>query len=430
MRLMPALLVAVTPVTLRPLAAQTASTPRAERVAADVRLLAADALGGRAVCTSGGDSAAIWIAAQLRRLGLRPGGDSGTYFQRWTIGNTENTRRLGIAGCATMNVVGVLPGRGRLAGQSVLVGAHFDHLGTGGGGASRATGDDTLQIHNGADDNASGTAAVLEIARTLLADRRAPGHDQRAILFLFWNAEERGALGSAYYANNPTVPLDSAIAYLNFDMVGRLRNARLAALGARTAVEWPSLLDSVNATWRLDLRASGDGWGPSDHASFTAKRRPVLHFFTDLHDDYHHPRDDAERIDADGIVRVADLGADLARRLAQRPWPLMWVDVPQPRTVAATPGRSRPSLGTIPDMTDEPGGVRLSGVRPGSPADSAGLRQGDVLIGLGPHTIASLQDFQNALMQMHGGDRVELRYRRGDTVHAVMVTLGGGPPRD
>jgi len=417
------LLLAVTGVTIAaPLTAQTASSDRARRVAADVRTLASDAWTGRKVCTPGNDSAASYIAAELRRLHLRPMGDSGTWFEHWSAGSTTGTREAGIAGCATRNVIATVPGRGALASEVVILGAHFDHLGMGGFGS--ASGDST-HIHNGADDNASGTAAVMEIARGLarLAQQR-DNRPRRTIILGWWNAEEEGALGSAYFANHMPVPAESVMAYLNFDMVGRLRNDRLIALGVRTAEEWQGLLDTANATAHFDLHASGDGWGPSDHASFTPRHIPVLHFFTDLHEDYHRPGDDADKIDADGIVRVADLGLDLARRLAYRDTRLTYVDVPPPPPpAAAASGRSRPSLGTIPDMTDEPGGVRLSGVRSGSPADSAGMREGDVLIGLGDHAIANLQDFQNALMEHAAGDQVELRWRRGDQEMHFTVVL-------
>jgi hypothetical protein len=417
---------AVTAVTAASLSAQTASTPRARRVAADIVFLASDALRGRKACSPGNDSAAAYLARQLRRAGLRPAGDSGTFLQHWTVGNATASRNAGIAGCRTENVAGMIPGAGALAGETVILGAHFDHLGIGGFGASMAQGADTLQVHHGADDNASGAAAIVELARTLAADPRALGRNHRAILFMTWNAEEEGALGSAFYADHPSLPLDSALAYLNFDMVGRLRERKLLVLGARTATEWPALLDSVNARWHLDVRASGDGWGPSDQSSFAAHKRPVLHFFTDLHEDYHRPSDTADKIDADGIVDVVDFAADVARRLATRPTMLTYVDVPQPAPVmAGEPGRSRPVLGTIPDMSDEPGGVRLSGVRTSSPADSAGLRAGDILVGLAADTIANLQDFQNALMKHSGGDRVEVRYLRGGQLVHVMVTLGG-----
>lgn len=411
-----------------PLAAQTASSPRAERVAGDVRYLASDALAGRKTGEPGNDSAAAYLVRQLRALGVRPGGDSGTFFQRWTIGSSEGTRQAGVNGRSTANVVGVIPGAGRLAGQAVVMGAHFDHLGRGSFGSLMP--DSAGAVHNGADDNASGTAALLESARLLAGARRSLPRDRRAVVFVFFTGEEEGTLGSTWYTNNPPgYAMDSTIAMLNFDMVGRLRDNRLLALGARTASEWPALLDSLNQSAGFDLHASGDGWGPSDHAPFFAKHRPVIHFFTDLHEQYHRPIDDAALINADGIVKIADFAVALAERLRARPSGLTFVDAPPPAPAVAASG-ARPSLGTIPDMSDEPGGVRLSGVRSGSPADAAGLRQGDVLTGLGEHAIANLQDFQNALMAHRPGDRVEIRYRRGDSTLTVQVTLGGAAPRN
>jgi len=401
------------------LAAQ-ATTPRAQRVLGDVRYLASDALEGRLVGTAGYDSAAAYAAREMRRLGLRPGGDSGTFFQRWTIAPTTATRAAGVADRPAYNVVGILPGANRgLRGQAIVVGAHLDHLGVGRFGDPGP--DTTAQLHNGADDNASGVAAVLEMARLLTAARPRPA---RSVVFVLFDAEEEGALGSAWYAEHPAVPMDSTLAMLNLDMVGRLTNRRLLALGALSASEWPALLDSVNATYRLDVRASGDGWGASDHSAFFARKRPVLHFFTDVHSDYHRAADDWDKVNADGIVEVASMVSDLARRLAARPGPLTFVDAPPPAPPVAGAG-GRPSLGTIPDMASEPGGVRLQGVRAGSPAEVAGVRAGDVLIGMGDRTIANLQDFQNALMSFRPGDRVEVRVRRGDQVLTLPVVLGG-----
>jgi len=408
-----------------PLPAQTATTPRARTIARDVDYLASDALAGRKTGEPGNDSAAAYLARRFRAIGVRPAGDSGGYLQHWTVGSTSGTREAQVAGRPTENVVAILPGSGRLAGQAIVVGAHFDHLGRGPFGSLAP--DSVGSIHNGADDNASGTAAVLELAR-LFAHGPHP-RDARAVVFVLFSGEEEGDLGSAWYADHPVVPMDSTFAMINFDMVGRLRNNRLLALGVRTATEWQALLDSANATAHFDLHASGDGWGPSDQASFFAKHRPVLFFFTDLHEDYHRPTDDAWKIDADGIVRVADLAADLTRRLRVRSAPLTFVDAPPPAPVATATG-PRPLLGTIPDMTDEPGGVRLSGVRAGSPADSGGLQAGDVLTGLGGMPITSLQDFQNALMAHKPGDRVEIRFRRGTQNMSVQVTLGGMRPEN
>ena len=402
------------------LSAQQASTPRARQILADDRYLASDALEGRFPGTPGNDSAAAYIARELRRLGLRPGGDAGTFLQHWTVGNTTGTREAHAAGAAVANVVAILPGADRrLAGQDVVIGAHFDHLGRGSFGDPAR--DTTHQIHNGADDNASGTAALLEIARLLKAARHGPA---RTVVFVFFNAEEEGALGSAWYADHPAIPMDSTLAMVNLDMVGRMRDRRVIALGVRSAAEWQGILDSANAALHLDIHASGDGWGPSDQASFFARKRPVIHFFTDVHEDYHRASDDWEKINADGIADVASLAADVVQRLAARPGPLTFVDAPPPAAPATSTG-ARPSLGTIPDMGSEPGGVLLQGVRSGSPADLAGIRAGDVLVGMGPHTIANLQDFQNALSSYHAGDTVEVRVRRGALVIPISVVLGG-----
>ena len=400
------------------LAAQ-ATTPRARRVQSDVRYLASDALEGRLVGTPGYDSAAAYAARELRRLGLRPGGDSGTYFQRWTIAATTATRAANVADRPAYNVVGILPGADRsLRGQAIVVGAHLDHLGVGRFGDPGP--DTTAQLHNGADDNASGAAAVLEMARLLTAARPRPA---RTVVFVLFDAEEEGALGSSWYSDHPAVPMDSTLAMLNLDMVGRLTNRRLLALGALSASEWPSLLDSVNAPYRLDIRASGDGWGASDHSAFFAHKRPVLHFFTDVHSDYHRAADDWDKVDSDGIVEVASLASDLVRRLASRPGPLTFVDAPPPAPPVAGAG-GRASLGTIPDMASEPGGVRLQGVRAGTPAEAAGIRAGDVVIGMDRDTIANLQDYFNALARHQPGDRVEVRVRRGDQVLTLPAVLG------
>lgn len=402
------------------LPAQTAPVTHSRQAAAilsNIRYLASDWLDGRLTGTPQNDSAAVWLAVRLRHLGLRPGGDSGTYLQHWTVNPTSTTRETGVAGRATENVVAILPGADRrLAGEAIVIGAHFDHLGEGPFG-SAAHGDSVHLIHHGADDNASGTAAVLEIARILTAARPRPA---RTIVFTLFSGEEEGVLGSDYYADHPALPMDSTCAMLNLDMVGRMRDNRLLVLGVLSAKEWQGLLDSVDAPFHLDVHASGSGWGPSDQNSFFAKQRPVLHFFTDVHADYHTPADTWDKINADGIETVARLVADMARRLAARTAQLTFVNAPPP---VMTSG-NRPYLGTIPDMASEPGGVKLQGVTVGSPADSAGLKGGDVITGIGADTVASLADMQNALVKHHPGDRVEIRVRRGDQTLTLNATLG------
>jgi hypothetical protein len=402
---------------LRAQAAPATHSPQAATILNDIRYLASDALDGRLTGSPGNDSAAAYLARRLRDLGLKPGGDDGTYLQHWTVNPTSATREAGVAGRATENVVGILPGsEPRLAGQDIVIGAHFDHLGRGPFG-SAAHGDSVHLIHHGADDNASGAAAVLEIARLLATRQPRPA---RTIVFVLFSGEEEGDFGSSWYADHPDVPMDSTLAMLNLDMVGRMRDDRLLALGVLSATEWRPLLDSVNAAYHLELHATGDGWGPSDQNSFFAKQRPVLHFFTDLHADYHTPADTWDKINADGIETVARFVADLAGRLAVRAAPLTFVNAAPPVMASG----ERAYLGTIPDMTSEPGGVRLTGVTAGSPADRGGLKAGDVLTGIGADTVANLVDFQNALVKHHPGDQVDIRVRRGDQTLTLSVTLG------
>jgi hypothetical protein len=399
--------------------------PEAQRVLADLRYLADDARQGRGLGTRGLEEAGAYIAAQFERIGLLPGGANGGWFQDFTVSpDAPAVAHLGLPPTATRNVVGVIPGTSPARrGQVVIVGAHYDHLGLGGPNALDP--DSTGAVHNGADDNGSGTVALIEIARRLVGTR-----PPRTIVFVAFSGEELGVLGSVYYTKNPVpFPLDSLYAMVNLDMVGRLRDGKLLALGAETATELRGLLDSLNGgpgasngARRFDLRASGDGWGPSDHSSFYAVKRPVVHFFTDLHEDYHRATDDWEKIDVAGVVRVAAFAADLARALADRPEPLTFVDVPRPQL--ATSGRSSASLGTIPDMSESPGGVRLTGVRAGGPGDLAGIRAGDIIVGIGTHTVANLYDMTNALNAHQPGDTVVVTIRRGTEEKQLTAVLG------
>ena len=247
-------------------------------------------------------------------------------------------------------------------------------------------------------------------------------------MFVAFSGEELGTLGSSYFAQHPVPqPVDSIYAMLNMDMVGRLRGARLLALGAATAKEFPALLDSLNAPPRFDLRASGDGWGPSDHAVFFAARRPVLHFFTDLHEDYHRSTDDWEKINASGLAQVAQFVADVAWALATRAGPLTFVDAPRPQATAGGGSGYGAYLGTIPDMTGSPGGVRITGVRAGSPAEQAGLKAGDVITAIGAKAVANLYDMTDALRSHQAGDTVAIVVKRDGVEQHVSAVLGKRP---
>jgi len=394
---------------------QDTLSPAARRVLNDVQFLADDRQEGRGVGTAGLARSGAFILQGFKRAGLR------VSFQDFAIPrDAPAVLHTALGGTATRNVVGVIPGTSRaLRGEVVVVGAHYDHLGLGGFGALDP--DSTGRVHNGADDNASGTAALLEIGRRLAHSRPA-----RTVVLVAFSGEELGTLGSSYFVQHATPqPIDSLYAMLNLDMVGRLRNARLLALGAATAREFPALLDSLNTPPRFDLRASGDGWGPSDHAVFFATRHPVLHFFTDLHEDYHRTTDDWDKLNVTGIVEVAQFVADLALALANRTGPLTFVDSPRPQ--ASTGGSGYGAyLGTIPDMSGGgvSDGVRITGVRAGSPAEQAGLIAGDVITAIGDKHIANLYDMTDALRAHQPGDTVVIVSRREGVERRATTVLG------
>jgi hypothetical protein len=234
-------------------------------------------------------------------------------------------------------------------------------------------------------------------------------------------------LGSTYYVRNPLFPMSAVTSMVNLDMVGRLRDNRLIVYGVETATEFRALLDSLNSTAEFDLKASGDGYGPSDHQSFYLAGKPVLHLFTDLHEDYHRATDDWPKINSVGLVRVADFTASIVRALADRKQPLTFVNAPPPQTTgpaAVTPGYGA-YLGTIPDMAGgDPHGVRISGVRAGSPAEAAGLKADDVITRIGDLDVPDLQAMTTALRSHKPGDRVEIRVLRGSQSMLLVATLG------
>jgi len=308
-----------------------------------------------------------------------------------------------------------------LRNETVIVGAHYDHLGLGGFGSLDA--DSSGEVHNGADDNASGAAMLIHLASRL--SREPPA---RTVLFIAFSGEELGLLGSAYYVKHPIYPLGGLLAMINLDMVGRLRNKRLIVYGTGTAKEFPALVDSLNWHAGFDLKSQGDGYGPSDQSSFYAAGKPVLHIFTDLHEDYHRTTDDWEKINREGFDKVGEFTYGMVRALANRPGKLTPLEVTPPPHSAATTAPVTPGygayLGTIPDMTDNPGGVRLVGVRAGSPAEKAGLRGDDVITRIGSMEVTDLQAMTDALRSHKPGDTVDIMIRRGSQTTTLRATLG------
>jgi len=398
-----------------------AQHPEPPRLLDDIRFLSEDRLQGRMTGSGGADSAAAYLARRFSQVGLQPA--AGGWFQTFSVGREAPAAKQAQTGpLVGKNVIGILPGRDpELRNQTIILGAHYDHLGLGGFGSLDP--DSTGQVHNGADDNASGAAALIQVAARLAASPPA-----RTVVFIAFSGEELGLLGSAYYVKQPIYPLASTLAMVNLDMVGRLRNGRLIVYGARSAEEFPALLDSLNWYAGFDLKAQGDGYGPSDQSSFYAAKRPVLHLFTDLHEDYHRTTDDWQKVNYDGLKRVADFSLGLVTALANRTKPLTFLELPAPTASQMAPASGTPGygayLGTVPDMTGMPGGVRLVGVRAGSPAEKAGLRGDDIITRIGSRETPDLQAMTDALRSHKPGDVVKILVRRGATVTTLQATLG------
>jgi Tol biopolymer transport system component len=287
-------------------------------------------------------------------------------------------------------------------------------------------------VHNGADDNASGTVAVL-LAAERLKELLGEAQERRTVVFALFAAEEVGLGGSSAFVRQPPFPLERTVAMLNLDMVGRLREDRLAALGADSAPEWAPALAALGTDLRLQIAASGDGYGPSDQTPFYGARIPVLHFFTGSHDAYHTPEDDAATLDARGGARVAELTARLGRDLALGRLTPTYVSASAAPTQLGDSRDFGAYLGTVPDysaMDDTSGGgVLLSGVRPGGPADLAGIRGKDRLVELAGTRIANLYDMTYALQDHRPGETVGVVVLRDGQRVSLRATLGRRPAR-
>jgi hypothetical protein len=315
------------------------------------------------------------------------------------------------------NVVAVLEGEGPHADETIVIGAHYDHLGFGGEGSFDPHSE---VVHNGADDNASGTAALLEVARQLAARPEKLG---RRVVFIAFTGEERGLYGSAHYVKEPLFPLEKTVAMLNMDMVGRLRDKKLIIQGVDTSAEFGPIIDGLNAEYGFELTKQTGGNGPSDHASFYPRDIPVMHFFTDLHDDYHRPSDDTDKVNFDGAAKIAEMVTRTAEAIAKLDARPSYVAVESSAGPTRDRSGSRPYFGSIPDFAQNQEGYALSGVTKGGPAEKAGLLAGDIIIRLGESKIGNLDDFDNALRKFKAGDKAPVTVRRGTEEITVEVEL-------
>lgn len=319
---------------------------------------------------------------------------------------------------STANVVGLLPGTDpRLKDEAIVIGAHYDHLGRGGEGSLAS--DEPSAIHPGADDNASGTAAVMALAKAFATAGGLP----RTLVFVAFAAEEMGLLGSSHYVKHPAFPLKKTALMVNLDMIGRLRDAKLYVAGVDSATGLRQLVTTAAQGSELSLQLRGDPYSPSDHTAFYAAERPALFLFTGAHSDYHRPTDTWEKLNPQGLEIVTAFVARVIAAVARES------DTPAYVKLKAPPMRSRgggygPFFGVIPDFGEaEQPGVRISGVRPGSPADQAGVQVGDIIVKFAGVAVKTLDDLTFVLRTKRPGDRVEVLILRGGQERQVQAIL-------
>jgi hypothetical protein len=387
-----------------------------KRMMDTIRFLSNDALGGRGLGTQGLERAAEFIAAKFQEAGLKPAGDSeGSFFQTWEDRGGSPERKV-----ILRNVVGVIPGKSSEHGsQSVVLGAHYDHLGLGWPDVRE---NNRGKIHNGADDNASGVAVLIELAHVLGKSL----NPDRSVMFVAFTGEEAGKKGSQHYVtNHKRYPPSQSIGVVNLDTVGRLYNQKLLVLGADTAREWIHILRGVGYVTGVEVATVNEELDASDHKSFHAVGVPAIQLFSGPHLDYHRPSDTVDKIDAEGLLKVAAVTKEIVVYLAGRD-AHMTATLAAGKKVATTPQKTRKvSLGTIPDFTYSGDGFRISGVVPGSPAELSGLRAGDIIVRLDSQTVENLKDLSDTLKTLKPGDTISITFQReGEekTVKTKVVT--------
>ncbi|MES1255172.1 MAG: M28 family peptidase [Acidobacteriota bacterium] len=321
------------------------------------------------------------------------------------------------------NVVAYLPATVPPTGASapdrpwVALGAHYDHLGHGEAGNTLASKDEATRAHPGADDNASGSAAVLAIGTALSTQPR-----HRNILLAFWSGEELGLLGSSAFVAHPALPLDQLAAYINFDMVGRMQDNKLTIQATGTSAAWSKIIEQANIPAGFNLLLQADPYQPTDVATFNNANVPCLTFFTGIHADYHRPTDTADKINYEDLDRIADFGAAIVRRLDASADAPAFTKVEQQTQPGGGHAGTRVFTGTIPDYSSDAAGLLLSGVVGGGPADQAGLQKGDVIVEIAGQRIANIYDYTYALDVLKIGQPAKVVYMRAGQRAETMLT--------
>ncbi len=380
-----------------------------------VTFLASDKLKGRGTATKEEQKAAKYLAKQFKKAGLQPKGDNGSWFHEFSFKKPQDPHGTVSADAPVLKSRNVAAYLDNGAPNTIIIGAHYDHLGLGHDRNSLEA-NSVGKIHNGADDNASGTAGVLELARYFAQNGVREQHN---FLFLCFSGEELGLLGSKKYVETPTVDLSKVHFMLNMDMIGRLNeDNRMVVGGVGTAPNFVPLLNSLN-TPELSIKQDSAGIGPSDHTSFYLKNIPVLFFFTGQHTDYHKPSDDVEKVNFTGQKAILNYAVRLIDALDKAPKLVFQETKSKPED---TP-RFKVTLGIMPDYTYEGEGVHVDGITDGKPAAKAGLQRGDRIIGLGDTEIHTIRDYMQALSKFQKGETAKVKVARGSETKEMEVTF-------
>ncbi|MDP5106214.1 MAG: M28 family peptidase [Polaribacter sp.] len=374
------------------------------RIKEDVTFLASDLLEGRQTGTKGEKAAADYIVKRFEELALTPKGTE-SYLQPFTFKpktNPHDEVKFDVNGDGTItgnNVIGFIDNK---AENTVIIGAHFDHLGFGGEGSLYR--DSIKAIHNGADDNASGVAILLNLASKLKGKNTKNNY-----LFITFSGEEMGLLGSNYFVKNPTIDTKKVSYMINMDMVGRLKkDAALAVYGTGTSPIFKQTLQSHNDKFKLIQQESGVG--PSDHTSFYLNDMPVLHFFTGQHEDYHKPGDDSEKLNYEGMYLIADYIFNIITDLDDNGK----LPFRKTKNESEETPRFKVGMGVIPDYMFDGKGMRIDGISEDKPAQKAGLQKGDIVIQLGDSAVVDMMSYMRALSVFKEGDKSKVIVKRGE----------------
>ncbi|MBS1487498.1 MAG: M20/M25/M40 family metallo-hydrolase [Bacteroidetes bacterium] len=375
-----------------------------------IKTLAADSLNGRGTGSEGEKMASAYIIKEFKKIKLQPKGDAQGYLQAFPFkGGMHGTGTEGVG----HNIVGFIDNG---AAQTVIIGAHYDHLGLGENGGSLDA-NPHGKIHNGADDNASGTAGIIELARYFQKNKKKEKYN---FLFISFSGEELGLFGSKYFTDHPTIDLSQVNYMINLDMVGRLDAAThgLAISGTGTSKEWETELKKLAGD--IKIKTDSAGIGPSDHTSFYLKNIPVLHFFTGAHSDYHKPSDDWQKINYEGEKQVLELIIKLVEDLDAAPR-LSFLTT---KNKSLSSSRSfKVTMGVMPSYTSSGEGLTVDGVTDGKPAQLAGIKAGDVIVQMGDIHIKDIQAYMEALGKFQKGQTVPVKVKRQGEEISLSVTF-------